>query len=287
MTSRIILLILVLLFVPYQASLPSFAQSNNQTARKFDEFGDIAYSDMIARLDGFAQEIGNGQNTRGFIIVYRSRRDIPGLSSRKAVWMKHYLVDSRGINESSVVAIDGGAASCLTQELWIVPIGATPTPRSDAYNNNFVDTEAASKFDEFYLPSPSERSQDYSQISYGDEADFLEAYVTALRRVPHSRAYIIAYAQYYIEHGSIANGVGERETRYRRVHLDSPGAAQRILRTQKNHLVRIYHIAPSRITTVNGGYQTFRAVELWIVPGGAHAPIATPNTFPPGNANRR
>ena len=58
------------------------AQTGNSAARKFDEFGDIQYSDLIARLDNFAVQLQNEPTVKGFIMVYRGRRDLPGLSNR-------------------------------------------------------------------------------------------------------------------------------------------------------------------------------------------------------------
>jgi hypothetical protein len=84
MKRRFIELIMMLSFIWIALSLDSFAQirQSNQTARKFDEFGDIYMTDIKARIDGFAEALRNEPNARGFIIVYRTRRDLPGLSSR-------------------------------------------------------------------------------------------------------------------------------------------------------------------------------------------------------------
>jgi hypothetical protein len=190
--------------------------------------------------------------------------------------MKNYMVATRGLPAGRVITVDGGVASCLTQELWIVPVGKTPAPRTDAYNNSFIDTDVARKFDEHYYASPDE-SLDGN--SYENLPAYLDAFATELRRDSHSSAYIIAYAQYYIERGMIGDGQG-RDKAYQRVHLDAPGAANRILWTEKDYLVKTYGIASSRIRVVNGGYRTLRQVELWIVPRGAYGPIPTPNRFP-------
>ena len=73
------------------------AQTSNPTARKFDEFGDILASDLVARLDNFAVTLSNEPGSKAFLMVYRTRRDLPGLSSRYAHRMRSYLVDTRGI----------------------------------------------------------------------------------------------------------------------------------------------------------------------------------------------
>ncbi|HEX8847142.1 MAG TPA: hypothetical protein VF791_21035 [Pyrinomonadaceae bacterium] len=242
------------------ACLYAQAQSSAQAARKFDEFGDIYFSDLAARLDNLAVQLQQEPNTRGFLIVYRSRRDLPGLNNRLAYRMKHYLTHSRGIPPERVVTVDGGVASCLTQEFWIVPIGATPTPRSDTSTNSFIDVGSAWKFDEYYFPLPLSGYYDEGDESAGNS---LEAYADAVRKYASSQAYILAYPQYSAER-----------------RPDPPNAASKMLSAVKAELVGKYKIAPSRIKVVNGGYRKLRQVELWIVPRGEHAPIATPNSFP-------
>jgi hypothetical protein len=229
-----------------------------QGARKFDEFGDIYLTDIKARLDNFAIQLQQEPTARGFIIIYRSRRDLVGLNTRLAARMKYYLVNLRGIDSSRVVTVDGGTADCLTQELWIVPSGATPTPRNDAHSNQFIDTDSAWKFDEYYYPL----LEDYDE---GDAyaGNSLDAFADALAKYPRTLAYIIAYPQY---------------TRERRA--DPPKTSARMLRAVKGDLVTSYKIAPSRIRLMNGGYRKLRQIELWVVPRGEHAPIATPNSFP-------
>jgi hypothetical protein len=253
-----ILTCLLLLFAQ-----PLRAQIKTDAARKFDEFGDIEYSDKIARLDNFAIQLMNEPATRGFIIVYRTRRDLPGLSNRYALWMKNYMMMTRGIPAERVVTVDGGVASCLMQELWIVPVGKTPAPRQDAYNNSFVDAETARKFDEHYYALPGE--SDDGTTDYSDFAVNFDAFATELRKETGSSAYLIGYAQY------------ERDT---------ARAVWKILRAEKNYLVKTYAIAPSRIRLVYGGYRNFRQVELWIVPRRADAPIPTPTRRSPHRKRR-
>jgi hypothetical protein len=78
------LLVLLLLSVSWSATKQTslFAQANPQAARKFDEFSDIQSSDLMARLDNFAIQLQNEPTVKGFILVYRSRRDLQGLSNR-------------------------------------------------------------------------------------------------------------------------------------------------------------------------------------------------------------
>ena len=89
--------------------------------------------DLAARLDNFAVRLQEQPNVRGYLIVYRSRRDLPGLSHALALRMKNYLVQRRGLPKERVIVVDGGVASALTQELWIASPGSAPKPRDDAY----------------------------------------------------------------------------------------------------------------------------------------------------------
>src|SRR5258708_252071 len=92
------------------ASGSTSAQTKNEVARKFDEFGDVQNSDLMARLDNFAIQLQNDPTTKGFILIYRSRRDLPGLSNRLAMRSKGYLINSRGLLKERVIAVDGGEA---------------------------------------------------------------------------------------------------------------------------------------------------------------------------------
>jgi len=240
------------------------AQSEKTGGRKFDEFGDVYVTDIKARADNFAIELQNNPMTKGFIIVYRSRRDLPGLSFRYADRIREYLVSTRGITEDRIVAVDGGESQCLMQELWIVPPNTAPTPRPDAYKRNFDDVNAARKFDE---------------IPIGEEQGLtLTGFADALLAEPRSRAYLIAYAQYYVERGSFEDS-GKR-VHYKRVYLDPRDTASKLLNQARRTLIDPDHISASRIRLVDGGYRQQPALELWIVPLGEHAPIPTPNSFP-------
>jgi hypothetical protein len=257
------LTITLAVFGPLLLFSPTAAQDKQPSARKFDEFGDILMTEIKARLDNLAAILQNEPRARGFIIVYRSRRDLPGLSNRLAHLSRKYMLDNRGVPEERLVTVDGGEAMCLTQELWVVDPGAAPKRRDDAYSRSYTNTRAALKFDEFYYPLPWDNQESYDGPSIGDTPEALEAFATALREQPRAQAYVIAYKQY------------DAASRH-----DPPSAAQRMLREVRRNLVRVYGISPSRIKTVDGGYRVWRQVELWLLPRGVHPPVATPNAFP-------
>lgn len=277
---RAILVFLLLLLIAGSV----WAQPKDPTARKFDEFGDVQYSDLIARLDNFAITLQNEPNTKGFIVVYRSHRDLPGLSNRMAIRSRDYLVNSRGLSAERLATVDGGDADSLSQELWIVPPGTTPTPRGDAYSRNFPDLDSARKFDEYgYDPAESQgRRRAKSELSA--RADHLESFAVALRGQKNAQAYIIAYA-HFSKRRQVVGDVNY-DVRYE-PRLDRAGTARKRLLLEKRLLSDVFGITPSRIRLIDGGYRKGRAVELWIVPRGEHAPIPTPNSFPGRGRPRR
>jgi hypothetical protein len=263
-------------------NIVSAQETTLPTAQKFDEFGDAYPTYAAAVLDNFAVALQNEPNARGFIIVYRSHRDLPGLSGRHANWMKNYLVSRKMITPERIAAVDGGEASCLSHEFWLVPVGATPTPRTDAYSRGLDDAGAARKFDEYYWEAPHEMP-----ISYSTEyADSYEGYAEALRKEPRSLAYIIVYAGYRVARIEDVDDRGRKKI-LRQAWLDPPGTAARELKERKDLLVKKQGIPASRVRLVNGGYRRWRHLELWIVPPGENPPIPTPNAFPQRRTTRR
>lgn len=247
----------------------AFAQSNLPQATKVDEFGDVYPTDMAARLDNFAIQLQNEPDKLGFLIVYRSHRDVPGISRRHVEWMQNYLVALRGIPENRIKTVDGGSASCLWHELWILPPGSAPAPRTDAYSRGFEDASVARKYDEYYWDAPHDLPG-----SFGTEySDSLEGFADALRKQPKAIAYIIGYAEYELLPREDQNRRGTR------ARIDPPGTVGKELGHKRSRLNKL-GIPATRIKTVNGGYRNWRSLELWILPRGALAPIPTPNVVP-------
>jgi hypothetical protein len=246
LTRRLISMLRKILFIICVAlSLTSVtpAQTANDAARKFDEFGDIEASDLIARLDNLAIAVNYQPSSKAFLIVYRTRRDLPGLSNRYAHRMRSYLINSRGLPSERIVMVDGGVASCLSQELWIVPPGSAPKPREDAYDNSY--RPSVYKFDEH---SYQTGKADPDEISYWPIAPenligYLESFGETLMKNRKLVGYLVAF---------------------RAAAHDNQRATARILRAERDFLIKEFHIDPSRIKTIDGGYREWRTMELWI-----------------------
>jgi hypothetical protein len=96
--------------------------------RKFDEYGNIRFNDEKARLDNYAIQLQNEPTATGYIIGYGSC-DAEGLT--RANRAKDYLVNTRGIDASRIVTVDGGCLPELQVQLWICPQGS-PAATGDA-----------------------------------------------------------------------------------------------------------------------------------------------------------
>jgi hypothetical protein len=102
------------------------------TGRQFAEFPSIAFNDDKANFDNFAIALQEDPTATGYIIVYNGRRSRPARLATLVNRSRDYVVNTRNIDRSRVVVVNGGAREVDTIEMWIVPQGAQPprpTPR--------------------------------------------------------------------------------------------------------------------------------------------------------------
>jgi hypothetical protein len=274
MRSSTILITLFAFSLAVGFDLAIFAQNGNPQARKFDEFtGDAQSEDIKARLDNFAIELQHQPNTQGHIIMYRSRREPPGISYRYVQRARNYLVETRGLASNGIVAVDGGMSDCFLYELWLMPAGAPQPERRYTYERE--DSGVAYLFD--LLDTWVNDDVEVPPAAEGNDWH-LSAFAAELKKNPKSRGYIIAYPQYC---------TGCRYDGHKALLLrDNRRTIQNILRAKKSYLIREQGINPSRIVVVNGGYRKWREIELWIIPPKGYAPIPTPNQFPSSRRRR-
>ena len=172
---------------------------------------------------------------------------MPGLSNRYAHRMRSYLINSRGLPADRIVTVDGGVAPCLWQELWVALPGSAPKPREDAWNHSY--RPSVYKFDEHYYQL--EKTTNPDEISYWPNApedltSYLEAFGETLLKNRKVVGYLVAFRD---------NG-------------DKRGVTARMLRTERNFLIKEFRIDPSRIKIIDGGYREWRTMELWIAEPG-------------------
>jgi hypothetical protein len=87
---------------------------------KFDEWGDILFSDEKARLDNAALQLKQAPSNIIYLVVYAGQVACPGEAKARGLRAKKHLM-SRRIPPAQVVWIDGGYQKEVTTEVWIWP----------------------------------------------------------------------------------------------------------------------------------------------------------------------
>jgi hypothetical protein len=266
---KLIYLLLLLLLFP----VLSLAQENQAppSPKLVDEFGDIYYSDIMARLDYAISEWQNiGTTSRIYIVVYRTRYEPPGKTIRTHKWIQRDLTVRRGIDKERIILIDAGESNCTLNQIWLVPGGTTPKIK-EPYQTVIEDKKSVRKFDEYFYALENE--------DYYYTANSLEEFVASVNKQKGATAYVIVYSQYYVNEWEDTDNKG-RKINERVVYRDPANTAVKMQSEIRRQLINKYKLSPAKFRIVDGGYRKSRAIELWIVPRGEHLPVSTPNAFP-------
>ena len=122
---------LILALVALAASPGGIAASSTSAAsdefRRFDEYGNICWTDEKARLDNFAIQLEHEPQTDGYMIVYAGKFSCAGEAMYRAERAKKWLV-KRGIAGERVIVKDGGYNEDVVTTLQLVPRGFDLAP---------------------------------------------------------------------------------------------------------------------------------------------------------------
>ncbi|MDX6270887.1 MAG: hypothetical protein QOD28_2110 [Acidobacteriota bacterium] len=94
--------------------------------KSFAEFPVISFNEDKANLDNFAVALQGEPGAQGYIIVYSGRRSRPNRATQLGERSRQYLVNTRNLDASRIVVVNGGTREVDSFELWLVPQGATP-----------------------------------------------------------------------------------------------------------------------------------------------------------------
>ncbi len=228
-------------------------------ARLLDEFGHVAYSDLLARLDNFAIELQSTPGSKGLMAVYPQMSDrFPGWFLNRAYWGKGYLTKVRGLEAGRVEVVCGGFRDEVKYELWIVPHGAASPVTPLDWAAALARERTPVLFDRTVFENAPRVLDAESYDDYTDPKDMHEPFISALRADPAARGVIVAYA-----------------ARRNRRGTDRALAAR-----EKLAVMKLHAIGAERIIAVGGGLRTHRTLEYWIVPPGAPLPKPTPTVRP-------
>jgi hypothetical protein len=106
---------------------------------KFDEYGDINFSDEKARLDNFAIQLKNSEKAQGVIVVYAGRKATVAEAHIRANRARDYLINVRKIDPAWVKAIDAGYQEELTVSLYLFPAGSELPPFASGLDPSEVE----------------------------------------------------------------------------------------------------------------------------------------------------
>ena len=262
---RRVLATFLLLVLSAAAGAQQQQQPADGRARRIDQFGEIQWSDLMARLDNFAIELQNDPDARGLVVAYATRHKFPGWPLRRAHDAVNYLTTSRGIDAARVSAVNGGLSEETVFELWLVPRGAESPVKPYEDGLSMAGEKRPLAFDRFAVVE----ADDDSVSAYGlepspDTASVYEFFAEVLRRDPTLRGCVIGYAS---RRGSLAS-------------------ARRIAERAKLTMAKAHAIDVTRVVAVGGGRRNYKMIELWLVPHGAALPKPTP-TVRPARRKRR
>ncbi|HEX8291733.1 MAG TPA: hypothetical protein VF570_08265 [Pyrinomonadaceae bacterium] len=254
------LLVTVFLLALTSAAADARQQPAGGGARLIDKFGEIQWSDLMARLDNFAVELQTFPDTRGLVVAYAARRKFPGWPVRRAHSAVTYLTASRGLDAARLSAVNGGLRDETEFELWVVPPGAESPVKPYDVMFSMAGEKGPLAFDRFAV---AEEEDEYSVSAYGlepspDSADAYQFFAEVLRRDPSLRGCVIGYAP------------GRR----------SLAASRRIAGRAKLTIAKAHAVDVARVAAVGGGRREYKMIELWLVPPGAPLPKPTPAERP-------
>lgn len=226
---------------------PATAQGQGPRPRKVSEYvNQFTSCNAGAHLDNLAIELQNDPNASAYIRIYGPGGPDGKFTQRASEATKGYLVMTRGIEESRVEAVYGGLSGSMQElltELWLVPQGAEPPPKS----RHRPDTKVEGKYAE--LDSWDGVSEGEFEGWGSSREVALVGLSELLRRREKSLAYVVAY-----------NGTES-----------APGAWRRIAERDVETL-RENGVAAGRVKVIFGGYAEEAKVRLWILPPDAPPP---------------
>jgi len=94
--------------------------------RKFDEWGDIAFTDEKARLDNAAIQLRHDPGYIIYLVISAGKTACVGEARARGIRARNYLVRKRNVKPGQIVWIDGGYQDTVTTEVWIWPPAMKP-----------------------------------------------------------------------------------------------------------------------------------------------------------------
>ena len=217
-------------------------------AVKVDEYvNQFSSCNAGAHLDNFAIELQNFPDAKAHIRIYGPGGKDGKFPERALNATKNYLVNARGIDEPRVEAVYAGPSPHMQElltELWFVPAGAAPPPRTKykpdlAFEGKYFEREL---WDGPFIDGEDEGWGSSSEVA-------LVGLSEIMRKRKDALAYLVAY------HGEES----------------APGAWRRVAERQVEEM-REEGIPAERVKVVFAGYAKEESLQFWVLPSDAPPP---------------
>jgi hypothetical protein len=275
---RIISQILVILALAFSIS----AQENQP--KLMDEFGKMPNDELMARIDGFANEVNKIPNSKALVRISGGNKEYFGSpyirgSLIKSGWKNNrkypaekLLIQFCNLNEETVntrffIVRENDKVETCNENL-------TAPKQTVLFENAYFYTDFESPEIAFNSIEDTYLDIDSSPAQYSGFA--LNVLKSFLKDSPESKLYIIAYLQTNFEEDENGKTIVGKSSR-----LDKKSFAQKMFRAARKELIK-KGFAASQIVTIDGGYVNGneRRLEFWFVPKGGEIPKLKPDYVP-------
>jgi hypothetical protein len=93
---------------------------------QWDQYGALDFESESGRLDSFVIMLGQRKDLKAYMVVYAGRVACLGEARARGVRARNYLIKTRGLDPTRIVAIDGGHREESLVELYAIPQDAEP-----------------------------------------------------------------------------------------------------------------------------------------------------------------
>ena len=229
-------------------------------ARLADQFGEIQWSDWMARLDNFAIQLQNEPDATGHVVAYAATNKWRGWPARRAHMAVEYLTSTRRLDATRLAAVSGGLRDETRFELWVVPAGAGRPVEPFDLSLLMSGEKSAVPFDRFSVIERGDRvvAEYYEATPQVDDAGLYAHFAEVLRLDPSLRGCVIGHTS---RRGSRAD-------------------ARRLASRAKLTIAKSHAIDVGRVVALGGDQRDSKLIEVWLVPPGAALPKPTPDPRP-------
>lgn len=121
----------------------------------FDKFNQVVLGELLARIDGFLQELEQKPDLQGYVVIYPEKNPVTQdfkYYKRYANQINNRIYQQSAVDESRIFIVRSKEKDTVEVELWKVPADAEkPFSIEDKFSPPLPDITKAFVFDAIYL----------------------------------------------------------------------------------------------------------------------------------------